>query len=75
MKHPMYEYIKNIDKRNGIMLGLQIYTNHFGQQDALNCVTSQTARENLIRQFDDAAETQGDMLRKLYTLAPKDNKV
>jgi hypothetical protein len=74
-KHPMYEYIKTIDKRNGFMFGLQIFTNHFGQQKALSCLTKRNDRENLIRQFDEAAEEQGNMLWKLYPLAPKDNKV
>ena len=71
MNHPMYDYIKNIDKPNGIVWMLNMYTHHFGKQDALQNASTGKEREILLNHFNTVEEKMGDMLAKLYPLTPK----
>jgi len=69
--HPFYEYFKNIDKHNGLVWLLSMYTQHFGKQDALENAGSVKEREILLNHFNTVEEKMGDMLAKFYPLTPK----
>jgi len=71
VNHPYYEHFKTVDIRNFNSMALEMFTRHFGRQDALEYITSIKEREMLMLAWEREDDKMGDMLAKLYPLSPK----